>query len=739
MKQRFSVGGMFCSACSARVSRAVSELDGVIRADVNLISNSMTVEYDANVQSFQSICDAVSRAGYTAGEYNYHFANSGQAEKENTKMLKRLITSFILLFVLMFFSMQHMFRYPMPHLFHNGFVMALTQFIITVPIIALNFGYFKRGFKNLLKLSPNMDSLIALGSSASFLYSVYLTLTLGLQNFGIANLSKADNHLYFESAAMILTLVTLGKYLETKGKAKTGEAIESLMSLTPKTVAVIVENKECERNVTDIKEGDLLIARPGDSIAVDGTVVEGLSTVDTSAITGESMPREITKGCPVNASFINVSGKIVYRAEKVGEDTTIAQIIRLVEEAGGSVAPISRLADKISLYFVPIVILIALVTAIIWLIIGRPLSFALTAAISVLVISCPCALGLATPAAIMAGIGAGAKCNVLIKSAAILEMTHSIDTVVLDKTGTVTLGRPQVTEVFGDCLLIAASLENNSKHPLARAVTDYTSSLGIKPLTVEDFQEVPGMGVKGVIEGNLCLAGNFKLIKENNIDTSAFAEQIESTENTGSTLLMFAGDGKMLGFISVKDTIKPDSKQAIDLIKAMGKRVIMLTGDSEACAASVAKEVDISEFKAEILPQDKERIVHDLQTLGLKVAMIGDGINDAPALCRADVGIAIGAGTDIALHSADIVLSGNSLCDAVTAFRLGDAVIGNIKMNLFWAFLYNTIGIPIAAGVLSGFGIMLNPMIAAAAMSCSSLCVVLNALTLRRFKKLDSK
>ena len=736
MKQRFSIGGMYCAACSARVQKAVSELNGVSSAEVNLIANSMTVEYDSEKQDFVSICEAVKAAGYEAGEYVYKNSRSETKAAELKKTLCRLTASFALLLLLMYFSMQHMIGYPIPHIFHNELVMAVTQLIITVPIIILNFGYFTRGFKNLVRLSPNMDSLIALGSAASFVYSMYILIGLGLKQLGTASILPADSHLYFESAAMILTLVTLGKYLEAKGKNRRGEAVESLMRLTPKTVSVLnSDGSETVHSIAEVREGDLLVARPGEAIAVDGTVESGTSSVDTSAITGESMPQEVGPGDKVTGATMNLSGKLVYRAQRVGEDTTIAQIIHLVEEAGGSAAPISRLADRISLYFVPTVIGIAVITAAIWLIIGESFTTSLNAAISVLVISCPCALGLATPAAIMAGIGAGAKNGVLVKSAAVLEMTHSIDAVVVDKTGTVTLGKPRVSEISGDCLTLAASLEHGSSHPLARAVTDYTDELGITPLEVTDFKDHPGLGIEGTLEGRHCLAGNLKLMNRFGVDFSSLTETVSRLESIGATVLLFAADGKATGVIGVKDTVKSDSREAVERMKNMGKRVIMLTGDSEGAAAAVASEVGITEYRSSVMPQDKEIVVRELQQSGSKVAMIGDGINDAPALTRADVGIAIGAGTDIAIESADIVLSGSSLTDAVTAFRLGDAVIKNIKMSLFWAFFYNSAGIPIAAGVLSGIGITLNPMIAAAAMSFSSVCVVLNALRLRRFKK----
>ena len=657
MKQRFSVGGMFCAACSARVQKAVSQLDGVNTAEVNLIANSMMVDYDAEKQSFDSICTAVANAGYTAGEYVYKNNDAQNSAAELKKIITRLVTSFVLLFVLMYFSMQHMLGYPIPHIFHDPLVMAITQLIITIPIIVLNFDYFKRGFKNLFKLAPNMDSLIALGSSASFVYSLIILAVLVVNKISGTQVSLHGTHLYFESAAMILTLITLGKFLEARGKRRTGAAVENLMKLTPKTALRLSPNgEETTVNVTSVKEGDLLVARPGDAIAVDGEVVEGISSIDSSAITGESMPVEIAVGDKVTGATQNLSGRIVYRAEKVGEDTCIAQIIHLVEEAGGSAAPISRLADKISLYFVPIVIAVSLLTLAVWLILGKEFSFALNCAISVLVISCPCALGLATPAAIMAGIGAGAKNGVLVKSAAVLEMTHKIDTVVLDKTGTVTEGNPSVCAVYGDILQQALSMEKNSSHPLAQAVCQYAEAQDIKSAAVSDFENLPGRGIKCTFNGYTALAGNLRLMKENNIDFSQFLEKISELEQGGATLLLFSLDGKARGVIGVKDKIKPDSRESIKLMHAMGKRVVMLTGDSKSAAEAIAKEAGIDKFEAGVLPQDKEVYIRKLQSEGGTVAMVGDGINDAPALMAADLGIAIGAGTDIAIEAADIVL-----------------------------------------------------------------------------------
>lgn len=732
MKQRFSVSGMFCAACSARVKKTVEELPGVKNAEVNLIANSMTVEYDPEKQSFESICNTVTAIGYGAGEYVYKDSRSAEALAKAKKLFKRLVASFVLLGILMVFSMQHMLGYPLPEIFHNPLVMAVTQLILTVPIITLNFGYFTRGFKNLVRFAPNMDSLIALGSSVSFIYSFIILIVFALR---FANGIKISNeHLYFESAAMILTLVSLGKYLETKGKNRTGEAIEALMRLAPKTATLLCDGVEKTVSVTSVKEGDLLIAKPGDTFAVDGIVTEGQGSVDTSVITGEGLPIDITVGDRVTAATSNLNGRIVYRAEKVGEDTTIAGIIRLVEEAGGSAAPISRLADKISLVFVPAVIAVSIISAIIWLVLGKELSFALNMAVSVLVISCPCALGLATPAAIMAGIGVGAKHGILVKSAAILEYTHKIDTVVFDKTGTVTLGKPTVYKIYGDVLPIAVSLEQNSTHPLALAVTDYGKNNNITPYKTENFTNFAGLGVAGNINGNYCLGGNLRLMRENGVDFKEFDEAVNEAGNIGATLLAFSENGVAKGVITVTDALKPDSAEAIKKLKSMGKDLIMLTGDNDSAAKTVADTLKVDNYKAGVLPGDKETVIRQLQENGHKVAMIGDGINDAPALTRANVGIAIGAGTDIATQSADIILVNSSMNDAVTAFKLGNSVIGNIKLSLFWAFFYNTCGIPIAAGALYSLGIMLNPMIAAAAMSLSSVCVVLNALRLRKFK-----
>lgn len=733
MKQKFSVSGMYCSACSARVKKCVSELNGVTSAEVNLISNSMTVEYDPDVQNFDTICESVNNLGYKASEYVYKNASLELQSKQLKTMKKSLVASIILLCLLMVFSMQHMLGYPLPTMFHNPLVMAITQLIFTIPIIILNFGYFTRGFKNLFALAPNMDSLIALGSSASLIYSLIILAQLIASQIN-GSVAKPFGHLYFESAAMILTLVTLGKFLESKGKNKTSEAIEKLINLTPKTATVIVDNKETIIPVTHVKEGDYIVALPGEIIAVDGTVIDGTSSVDTSSITGESLPQEITIGSKVTAATTNISGKIIYRAEKVGEDTTIAQIIRLVEDAGSSTAPISRLADKISLYFVPTVIAISLITAIVWLIIGKGFSFAFNCAISVLVISCPCALGLATPTAIMTGIGVGARHGVLVKSAAILEATHKVTTILLDKTGTITKGEPSVCAVYGDCLEVAASLEKNSTHPLAKAVINYVQQNDVALLEVENFTLESGLGISGTINGEKVLGGSYRYMQENNIDFSCFNTQIDELHKKGATLLLFAKNGLALGVIGVTDTLKDDSVIAIEHLKKMGKRIIMLTGDNESAASTIASAVKLDEFKFNVLPQDKESTVKELQSKGEIVAMVGDGINDAPALINSDVGIAIGAGTDIAIESADIVLVNNSLNDVVTTLKLSHAVIKNIKRSLFWAFFYNSAGIPIAAGVLYSLGIMLNPMIAAATMSFSSVCVVLNALTLRKFK-----
>ena len=739
MKQKFKVTGMTCSACSARVEKAVSEVEGIESVNVNLLTNSMTVDYNEGKTDFDTIVKSVENAGYGAGEYVYENTLHKQNMQQLKEMKRRVIISFCFLIPLMYLSMEHMLGYPIPKFFQDHMVMTISQFILTLPIVWVNRVYFINGFRNLFHLSPNMDSLIALGSTASFLYSTYIMIDVIIMR--IMNVETGHMlELYFESAAMILALITLGKYLETRSKNRTGEAIEKLMDLTPNTAILWENGKEMEIPTSKILPGNILIAKPGEMIAVDGVIIEGNTSVDQSAITGESIPVEKGIGDNVISATLNQNGYIKYKAEKVGEDTTISQIIHLVEEASSSKAPISKLADKISLYFVPVVIVIAIVSAIIWLILGKDFAFALNIAISVLVISCPCALGLATPLAIMVGTGKGAQNGILIKSAAVLEIAHKVDTVILDKTGTVTEGKPQVERIVAKdseetLLKIAVSIEQKSEHPLAFAILEYGKEKKINPFETDEFQSITGRGIICKIEGKTYLGGNALLMKENNVAIGDFEKTDEELSEHGITPLYFSDETEVLGIIAVADKIKEDSKYAVEQLHEMNIQTIMVTGDHKKTAKSVAQKAGVSEVVAEVLPQDKERIVKEYQEKGQTVAMVGDGINDAPALARADVGIAIGAGTDIAIESADIVLINSKLSDGVTAIRLGKAVIKNIKMSLFWAFFYNIVGIPVAAGALYWLGgLLLNPMIAAAAMSLSSICVVFNALRLRSFK-----
>ncbi len=737
MKKKFSVTGMTCSACSARVDKTVNSIDGVNWVNVNLLTGTMTVDFDPSRVSTENIISAVENAGY--GAENYVFENTLKSKNKAalSAIKKRLVWSAIFLILLMIFSMQHMLGYPLPKIFDNRLIMAVTQLILTLPIIIINHRYFTVGFKNIIKLAPNMDSLIALGSTASFLYSLYVTVIFAINQSG--GHIHGEYHLYYESAAMILTLITLGKFLETASKNRTSNAVEKLIDITPKRATVIIDGKETEIDADMIEVGMTVIAKAGEQIAVDGTVIEGNSTVDQSSVTGESIPVEKGVGDPVIAATVNTSGYIKYRVERVGEDTTFAQIIRLVEEASGSKAPIARLADKISLYFVPIVIAVSVITFAVWTIIGNGFAFALNMAVSVLVISCPCALGLATPVAIMVGTGTAAKNGILVKSAASLEALHKVDTVLLDKTGTVTEGKPQITEIIpysdkGELLQVAYSMEKMSSHPLAKPITEFCESEDIASFEIDRFENISGRGIvcKSGDKGFFC--GNAALMKENGIDISSASDDLARLSSEGATPMLFADDKSILGIIAVSDKIKDDSIDAIKAIKKASIDVIMLTGDNRQTARIIAKKVGIDRVHSDVMPEDKELAVRRLQQDRRSVAMVGDGINDAAALARADVGIAIGAGTDIAIESADVVLIKSSLADVVTAIKLSNAVIGNITMSLFWAFFYNTLGIPVAAGLLYGIGIVLNPMIAAAAMSFSSVCVVLNALRLKKFK-----
>lgn len=749
MKQKFEVAGMTCSACSAHIEKAVGKLEGVKSVNVNLMANNMLVDYDGDSGA---VIAAVSDAGYGAAlpaatKTAAALPGPSPLEEELKSMKRRLVVSFAFLIPLFYLAMGHMMKWPLPGLFHgpgNAVTFAFTQLLLLLPILYVNDKYYKVGFRSLFKGAPNMDSLIAIGSAAAVVYGIVAIFQIGY-GLGHGEAMRVEHwsmDLYFESAGMILALITLGKFLETRSKGKTSEAITRLMDLAPKTAAVLRDGKEIEIPVEDVVVGDLIVVRPGGRIPVDGEVVEGRSSVDESALTGESLPVEKGPGDKVAAAAINKSGSFTFKALRVGEDTTLAQMIRLVEEASSSKAPIAKLADQVAGVFVPVVIVIAVITAIVWLIATGDGTRALTAAVAVLVISCPCALGLATPVAIMVGTGKGAENGILIKSAEALETLHTIQTIVLDKTGTLTQGKPVVTDLSPaagtteeELLCVAASLEKPSEHPLADAIVAEALERNIPMAPIEDFTAHHGRGVAGKLHGVEVLAGNRAMLEERSIDLAGFDAAAEALAARGKTPLYFAENGKMLGLVAVADTAKPTSKEAVAGFKALGIEVVMLTGDNRRTAEAVGRELGVDTVIAEVLPQDKERQVAAFQKKGHRVAMVGDGINDAPALARADVGIAIGAGTDVAIESADIVLMKSDLLDAVNAVRLSKATIRNIKQNLFWAFIYNVIGIPLAAGVF--FPLLnwqLNPMFAAAAMSLSSVSVVTNALRLKFFK-----
>ncbi len=754
MNQKFNVEGMTCSACQASVEKTVTKLNGVNQVTVNLLSRSMMVDYDESVINNQVIVDSVIAAGYDASVFvkgqkgiNNKEAEVDKVQLELKEMKFRIIISTIFLVPLLYIAMGHMMKFPLPDWIHgmeNAITFAFIQFLLTLPIVYVNRKYFIVGFKTLFHGSPNMDSLIAIGSTAAILYGIFAIFRIGygLGHNDMDSVMHYTMDLYFESAGTILTLITLGKYLEARSKGKTSDAIKKLMDLAPKTAMVIRNGIEYEIPVEDVVVDDIIIIRPGQSIPVDGIIIEGSSSIDQSALTGESIPVEKTVGDDVIAATINKNGSFKFKAKKVGDDTTLAQIIQLVEDAGASKAPIAKMADKISGIFVPSVIIIAIIATVVWLILGASFEFALSIGIAVLVISCPCALGLATPVAIMVGTGKGAMNGILIKSAEALEIAHTVNTVILDKTGTITEGKPQVTDIltFGnmkedELLAIAASMEKPSEHPLADAIVNEASKRNLNLKDTKDFTAISGRGIIASIEDKVYYAGNLALMNENNIITSAVNESSDKYANEGKTPLYFADSSNILGIIAVADVVKPTSKRAIEEFKHMGIDVVMLTGDNKKTANAIKEQLKIDRVIAEVLPQDKESEVRQLQEAGKKVAMIGDGINDAPALARADVGIAIGAGTDIAIESADVVLMRSDLLDAVTAIQLSKATITNIKENLFWAFFYNTIGIPLAAGIFYGIlGWKLNPMFAAAAMSLSSVCVVSNALRLKFFK-----
>lgn len=747
---QYNVTGMSCAACSARVEKAVSKVPGVTSCSVSLLTNSMGVEGTA---SDKAIISAVQKAGYGASKKGGSKAaesadESALRDTETPKLKKRLFWSVGFLIILMYFSMGHMmWGWPLPSFYSSNHVaMGLTQLLLTVIIMVINQKFFISGFKSLWHRAPNMDTLVALGSTAAFVYSTYaLFMMTGAQTRG--DMQAVNTYMmdfYFESAAMILTLITVGKTLEARSKGKTTDALKSLMKLAPKSAVILKDGEEKTVPIDTVQKDDIFLVRPGESIPADGVIIEGESAVDESALTGESIPVDKAAGDKVSAATVNRSGFLKCRAIHVGEDTTLSQIIKMVNDAAATKAPIAKIADKVSGIFVPAVIIIAVITTVIWLLLGHSVGYALARGISVLVISCPCALGLATPVAIMVGSGLGAKNGILFKTAASLEETGRIQIVALDKTGTITKGEPRVTDIIpngetteNELLKAAASLEKKSEHPLAKAVISYAESKNIICDDVSIFKALPGNGLSGTVNGKNIFAGNLNFIKTKAEISPGIKEIAERLSGDGKTPLFFALDGKLLGIIAVADVIKDDSPKAVKELRNMGIRVVMLTGDNERTANAIGKSAGVDEVIAGVLPSGKEEAIKKLKKLG-KVAMVGDGINDAPALTRADIGLAIGAGTDVAIDAADVVLMKSRLSDVPAAIRLSRATLRNIHENLFWAFFYNTIGIPIAAGVFIPLGLTLNPMLGAAAMSLSSFCVVTNALRLNLFKLRDA-
>jgi len=740
MKIKFQVTGMTCAACSARVEKVSAAVQGVEKAEVNLLKGTMVIEA-ADESIIDPVIAAVKQAGYGASTENNKKKEEQPGEDLLKNMKKRVIGSAVCLVVLMYFTMGHMIHLPLPEWYHgleNAVVAVLVQLFLTLPVVYLNRVYYSRGLKALFHRSPNMDSLIAVGSLAALIYGVaaLFRMSWAMGHGQWETVKHYSENLYFESAAMILTLITLGKFLEARAKGKTGDAIRQLMDLSPKTAVVLRDGVEVEIPVEQVAAGDHIVVRSGGSIPADGTILEGRAAIDQSALTGESVPVEKGPGDSVAAATINTEGYLVFRADKVGQDTTLAQIIRLVEDAGGSKAPIARLADKIAGVFVPVVMVIALIAFAVWMIAGKGLEFSLSVGISVLVISCPCALGLATPVAIMVGTGRGARMGILFKNAEALENLHKIDTVVLDKTGTLTTGKPSVTDIFPGAfdsthlMEIACALEAKSEHPFAKAILEKNAGKAYPDAV--DFETLPGQGVTAVVDGIRCYGGNGRLMQQLGVTIPVLPAESLS----GKTPLHFAReDQTYLGTIVAADVLKPDSADAVKAMKKLGLQVVMLTGDNAATAKVIAERAGIEHVVSDVLPGDKAGIVQKLRGEGRHVLMVGDGINDAPALVAADVGMAIGTGTDIAMESADIVLMNHSLMGVAGAVELSRATMRNIKQNLFWAFFYNTLGIPVAAGVLyPAFRILLSPMLGAAAMSMSSVFVVTNALRLRMFQ-----
>ena len=735
----FKVYGMTCSACASRVERVTRKLEGVKDASVNFATEKLTVTVEKNKISYEKLKTTIDKAGYRLVDET-NLKTETKEVSESRRLFNRFIISLVFTVPLLIISMGHMIGMPLLSIINpkiNPLNFALVQFVLTLIVMITGYKFYKIGIKNLFKLAPNMDSLISVSTLAAFIYGI----------FAIYKIIIGDNphdyamHLYFESIATILTLITLGKYLEAVSKGKTSEAIKKLMGLAPKVATVIRDNKEMQVSIEDVEISDIVIVKPGEKIPVDGEVIEGITSVDEAMLTGESIPVEKVTGSTVIGASINKNGFIKYKATKVGQDTALAQIIKLVEDAQGSKAPIAKIADVMSAYFVPVVISLAIISSVSWLIAGESFIFSLTIFISVLVIACPCALGLATPTAIMVGTGKGAENGILIKGGEALETTHKIDTIVFDKTGTITEGKPKVTDIITnsiseeELLILAASSEKGSEHPLGEAILNEGRNRNLKLKKIDKFNAIAGQGIDVVIENKNILLGNRKLMIDQNIDITIFNDKVKDLSNQGKTPMYIAINKEIKGIIAVADVVKVSSKKAIETLHKMGIKTVMITGDNENTAKAIAKEVGIDNVLAEVLPEDKAKSIKKLQDENKKVAMVGDGINDAPALAKADIGIAIGSGSDVAIESADIVLIRSDLMDVSKAIKLSKATIRNIKQNLFWAFAYNVLGIPVAMGVLHIFGgPLLNPMIAAAAMSLSSISVLLNALRLKNFK-----
>lgn len=752
MKQSVKIKGMTCTACALAIEKSLKKEEAVKNVAVNFATEKMNIEYDENQLNQDQIAEKVASVGYEM----VLSSNTDKVEKNKNHsvmeheqvMKKRLIYSLIFTIPVFYISMAPMIGLPIPYFLagkDNVLIMALTQMLLTIPVLITARDFYTTGFKTLYKMSPNMDSLIAVGTSATFLYGVVVIyqLAYGFSYGDMERIHQYGHDLYFESAAVILSLITLGKYLEARAKGKTSEAITKLMDLAPDEAIVERNGQELRVKTSDLKVGDTVIIKPGAKIPVDGIVLEGYSSVDESMLTGESIPVEKTKDAKVITGSVNQTGHFKFRVTEIGADTTLSKIIQLVEEAQGTKAPISKLADKISVYFVPIVIGISVVTLAVWLMLGKEFSFAFRMSIAVLVISCPCALGLATPTAIMVGTGMGAKHGILIKTSEALELMKKVDTIVFDKTGTLTKGIPEVTDVMAyngeeKLLKLVASAESMSEHPLSRAITQHAKYQNIEITKATDFEAIVGKGIVATVDEQRIMIGNEKLMQDNGVDTNHKKERILELSNAGKTPLLIAYGGKLQGIIAVADTIKSNSKMAIEILQKLGKDVVMLTGDNENTAKAIANQMGIKQVISDVLPEHKADAVKSLQSKGKQVMMVGDGINDAIALTQADIGIAIGSGTDVAIESADVVLMKDNVMDVVTAIELSQATIRNIKQNLFWAFIYNIIGIPIAIGVLyPAFQIRLNPMIAAAAMSFSSVSVVINALRLKWFQPIN--